>query len=464
MHVTLVNPPSPSGATESIHIPLGIGYLAAVLEKKGYTVDVIDCHVVKYTPIELEGEFIKRQPDVVGVTSTTLTYKPALETVKTAKEACPNCLTMVGGPHVSVMAEETLREYPEVDVVVRGEGEQTLLELADLVSMSDLGNLDGVAGITFRKNGQIVSSPDRPLIQDLDELPFPAYKYFPLSKYRLFGKLILPVITSRGCPHKCTVCLASKMFGNHFRARSPKNVVDELELLRDRCDADAFAFYDSMFTYDKKRVFEICEEIKNRNIGLPWDCQPAASQVSRELLAKMRDANCQLVYFGVESGCQTIMDAMNREATVEQNEKAIKWAKEVGLSVAISMVVGYPGETPDTLKQTLDFIRRVEADDAYLCVATPYPGTELRTLVESMGWKMSSDWNLYDTVTPVFENPVLGSGEIIKIREAFHNSLYSPYYVFRQSLKRNFYSRIMARIALNHLLWRMRTRLFRNYR
>jgi anaerobic magnesium-protoporphyrin IX monomethyl ester cyclase len=459
-NVTLVNPPYPSGAPESIFIPLGISYLAAVLENNGYAVDVIDCQVTKPTQRELEDKLIQLQPDVVGVTSATLTYKPALEIIKTAKEACPNCWTILGGPHVTVMHEQILSEQPEADIVVRGEGEQTMLELAHLLSKSNLTRarerLDEVAGITFRKNGKIVHTPDRPFIQNLDELPYPAHKHFQLSKYRIFGKTYLPIITSRGCPFQCTFCLVSRMCGRRFRARSPKNVVDELEWLRDTYGADAFAFYDDTFTVDRKRAREICEEMKNRNVDLPWDCRTRVDQVSKELLAKMRDANCQLVHFGVESGSQKILNAMKKGVTVEQNERAIMWAKEVGISVAISVVFGYPGETTDMLKQTLDFIEKTEPDYVYVCVAVPYPGTELYNLVKDLGWEMSTEWNHYNEETMVFKNPFLPPEEIMERRRTLYNHFFSPSYIFHKKLKRDFYSQIMARTALNHLLWRIK--------
>jgi radical SAM superfamily enzyme YgiQ (UPF0313 family) len=256
-HVTLVNPPSPSGAPPALFIPLGIGYIAAVLEKNQYEVNVIDCQALRPTRNQLKAELIKSHPDVVGVTSATLTYKPALEIVKTAKEALPNCLLILGGPHVTVLDEQTLNEAPEADIIVRGEGEQTMLELADLVSRSDLKNIQEVEGITFRRNDKIVRNKDRAFIQNLDELPHPAYEHFQLSKYKLSGKMYLPIITSRGCPFQCTFCLASRMCGKRFRTRSPKKVVDELEWLRDVHGADVFAFYDDTFTFDIKRAYEI---------------------------------------------------------------------------------------------------------------------------------------------------------------------------------------------------------------
>jgi radical SAM superfamily enzyme YgiQ (UPF0313 family) len=248
------------------------------------------------------------------------------------------------------------------------------------------------------------------------------------------------------------------MFGKAFRSRSPKNIVGELEWLRDEHGADAFTFYDDTFTLNKKRAIEICDEIKNRKIGLPWDCQTRVSTVSEELLDKMRDANCQQVFFGVESGCQTILDAVKKGTTVEQNERAIKLAKNSGLFVAVSVMIGYPGETKEMLQETIDLIRRAEPDDVYICVATPYPGTELRRVVEENGWEMSDDWGLYDTITPVFANPNLSAEGVRKLRTSFYNSFYSPKYVLRHLFKRNFYSRVMARTAVNHILWRLKNR------
>ena len=453
-HVTLVNPPYPQGAPQSIFIPLGIAYLAAVLENEGYGVNVIDCQVLKPTRRELESELIKYQPDVIGVTTSTLTYEPAVQIIKMAKEALPNSAALLGGPHVTVMDKETLDEVPEVDVVVRSEGEQTILELVGAVSKSQMKGLNEIAGITFRKDGKVVRTRDRPFIQNLDQLPFPAYKHFPLSKFRVFGKTYLPIITSRGCPFQCAFCLASRMCGKKFRARTPKNVVDELEWLRDTHRADAFAFYDDTFTFDETRARKICEELKNRNIDVPWDCRTRVDRISKELLVEMRSANCQLIHFGVESGSQKMLDAMKKGTTVEQNEKAITWAKEAGISVAISVVLGYPGETPDMLKQTFDFIGKTEPDYVYVCVAIPYPGTELYNLLKELGWKMSSEWNHYDEQTHVFKNPLLSSETIAETRNTFYNHFLSPSYVLRQTLKGTFYSRIMARTALNHLIWR----------
>jgi anaerobic magnesium-protoporphyrin IX monomethyl ester cyclase len=358
------------------------------------------------------------------------------------------------------MDKQILSQEPTVDIVVRGEGERTMAELAQ--HFPDSGDLDDIDGITFRNSGgQIVRTHDRAPIQNLDELPRPAYHYIPLTEYRIFGKTHMPIMASRGCQYQCSFCVSSQMFGATYRARSPRNVVDELEWLKNVHGANGVTFNDDTLTPDKKRIHEICDQIIERKINLPWGCQSRVDQISKEILAKMRKAQCNEVSFGIESGCQKILDAVKKKTSVEQNEQAIRWAKEEGLFVAVTALIGYPGETIDSAKQTIDLLRRVEPDDAWLCVATPYPGTELYSLLESMGWKMSADFDLYDTLNPVFENPLLPAEEIYKIRREFYNSLYSPRYVLRQTmrgyLKGNYYSQIMARTALNHMFWRIRS-------
>ena len=375
---------------------------------------------------------------------------------KISEEACPNATVVLGGPHATFMDKEILQEQQSVDVIVRGEGELSLLELTQkIISQESLSNVEG---LTFRKDGQIQQNAIRPYIQNLDELPFPAYKHFPLDKYRLFGKLFFPVITSRGCPFQCSFCTTSRTLGKQYRTRTPKNIGDELELLKNQYHADSFTFYDDTLTLDKQRIFAICDEIKNRKINIPWDCQTRVDQISEEILAKMKQTNCQQVFFGAESGCQDVLNWVKKRTTVAQNEAAIKMAKKAGLFVAISIIIGYPGETAEMRKETIDFLRRAEPDDVYLCIATPYPGTDLRVLVEQMGLKMSGDWEKYDTTTPVFENPLLPDAEALRIRKQFYDGFYSPKYALKHLFRQNFYSRVMARVALNHLIWRIKGR------
>ncbi len=453
--IALVNAPIMKGASwHQIYLPINLAYLAAVLENAGYEIKVIDCPALKINHDKLREELASFGPDLVGISSMTPTIVSAFLAARAAKEACPNTKVVIGGLHATFMGEQILNDEAAVDFVVRAEGEETLPEL--IQNMNDPKGLRNVKGITFRSNKQIVRNPDRPCIEDLDALPRPAYKYFPLDMYRLFGRRILPVVTSRGCPFTCSFCVTHKMYHNTFRMRSPKNVVDELEWLKNTFGAEAFSFYDDMLTYDKKRIYDICDDIKSRKINLPWDCQSRVNTISKEMVFKMAEAGCLEIFFGVETGSPQILKEMGKKTSIEQNEQAIKWAKEAGIFVAISVVIGYPGETKDTIKQTLDFIRKMKPDDAFLCVATPSPGSELYTIIQNKGWKMSPDWSLYDLSNPVFENPNLSPEDIKKIRTDFCNSFYSPLYVLRQSVKSNSYSRIMARAATNHLIWRAR--------
>jgi radical SAM superfamily enzyme YgiQ (UPF0313 family) len=452
--VALIIPPAAGmGQMWCPNLPIGLAYLAAVLEKAGCDLTVFDCPALGIDHKNLRTKLASFDPDVVGLTAVTPTIDSALLAARIAKEIRPNTPVILGGPHATFMDTQILNENPAVDIIVRGEGELTMLEL--LQNLSHSGDLQAVSGISFRKEEQVVRSPNRIYIENLDDLPRPAYHYFDLNKYRSFGHAVLPILTSRGCPFQCSYCVSSRMVGKDFRPRDPNRVVDELEWLRDTYSATAFSFYDDAFTYDTQRAIRICEEIKRRRIGVPWDCQTRVDRISKDVLVKMKEAGCQLVSFGAESGCQKILDSVNKKTTIELNEKAVKMAKKVGLSVAMSVIIGYPGETADTLGQTFNFIRRTKPDYVYLCLATPYPGTGFRKHLEDLGWAMSSEWGHYDMQAQVFENPLLNV-DLVKTRREFYNHFYSWSYILRQSLKGTFYSRNMARTALNDRVWRIR--------
>ncbi len=404
LKVALISPPPASQwAFVDYQYPLiGLAYVAAVLEKDGHQVMVIDCPPQHLTYKHIDQEISHFQPDIIGITSVTATFTSALKVAQNTKQVCPQALVVLGGPHVTIADDKFLLQHPEVDVVVKGEGEQTILALARYVSGQ--GNLNDITGIAFSKNGQLIRTVSRPCIQNLDELPYPAYHYFPLIKYRIFKKIGVPILTSRGCGSSCNFCLVPQIAGNSFRARTPANIVNELEYVKNKYKIDFVTFNDEIFTYDRKRVLDICSEIKQRKIKVPWDCQTRVNLVSKELLHAMKDANCQLINFGIESANQGILNAMTKGTTVQQNAVAIRMAKEAGLSVTVSLVLGYPGETDETIHQTIDFIRRTEPDDLYLFLATPFPSTQLRDAVGALGWKMSQDWNSYEMQTASFEN------------------------------------------------------------
>jgi len=458
-YVTLVNPPYPSGAHQHPpFIPLGIGYLAAVLEKNQYSVDVIDCQALKLTYDNFKDEISKRKPDVVGITSTTLTYKSALQIAKIAKETHPNCLTVIGGPHVTFWDENALKECPQLDVVARKEGENTLLEL---VQRMDAGkSYHDIAGITCRKDNQIIKNPDRPPIENLDELPFPAHHLFPLESLKKYGRVVFPVSTSRGCTFWCNFCSAVRMFGQKYRMRSPTNVVDELEFLHKTYGAEQFTFYDDAFSVDQTRVKKICEEIHNRNLKIKWDCETRVDMVTKELLQTMKDAGCIAVWFGVEAGSQKVIDAMGKGIKLEKTKNSFKIAREVGLMTVASVILGFPEETHESALETIKFVQEISPDDVGYYIATPYPGTPMYDYVKKMGWLKIDDFNKYDTATPIFETPLLTMKELREIREkAFQKFYLRPTYVVRMFSKGGMYGYSASRTALAHLRRAIKSKL-----
>ena len=429
-HVTLVNPAAPVGA--AMHMPfalLGLGYLAAVLEKNQYKVDVIDCQVLKLSFEDFRSEISKRQPDIVGVTSSTLTYQSALKLVKIAKEACPNCITAVGGSHVTFWDDKALEECPEIDMVVRREGENTLLELVQRIEAGK--SYHDVLGTTCRKDGKIVRNPDRPYIEDLDSLPFPARHLWPMERLREYED-ILYLATSRGCVYWCEFCTTVRMHGRKYRMRSPKNVVDELEFLHKTYGVSKFTFCDDAFTVDQARTEALCGEILNRGLKLEWNCGTRVDMLTKNLLVKMKEAGCVSVWFGVESGSQQVLDAMKKGITPELTMKVLGWVRELELKPVPNVILGFPGETKKSAWKTIKFIEKIAPDDVgFYNVATPFPGTPMYDLVKEKGWLRVTDFDKYDTTKPIFETPQLSMKVLGKLREgAFHHYYLRRAYFF----------------------------------
>jgi anaerobic magnesium-protoporphyrin IX monomethyl ester cyclase len=454
MQITLVNPPYPPDAHQHPpFIPLGLGYLAAVLEKNGYDVNVIDCQAINLTLRDVENELRKRQPDVVGLTSTTLTYKSALSILEVAKKALPNCLTVYGGCHATFWDEAALKECPQLDVIVRGEGETTILELVKKVEKGE--SFHSVVGTTCRKDKEIVKNPDRPHIEDLDSLPFPAFHLWPIEHFKKYGNIIFPVMTSRGCTFWCDFCSAVRMFGRKYRMRSPKKVVDELEFLYRKYGEKQYTFYDDTFTVSQTRTEEICNEILRRGLKIKWDCETRVDMVTKDLLQKMKDAGCIVVWFGVEAGSEQVITAMGKGISIQQTLNAFKWAKEVGLMTVASMILGFPGETRETAMESIKLLKRIKSDEIGVYIATPYPGTPMYDYVKKMGWIKITDFNKYDTATPIFETPTMSMKELRELHDEVHRRFYlRPTYIIRAFSKGGVYG---YSTTLTALAWLRRT-------
>ena len=459
MKITLVNPPYPPNAhSHPPFIPLGLAYLGAVAEQAGHSVTVIDCQGERLNYKSFRQRIAGVPSDVVGVTSTTLLYNSAKTIMEVAKEVHPNAINMIGGSHVSFWDENALKETKAFDLIVRKEGELTFLELLDRIQANK--GFEDVLGTTVRTKNGIQRNEDRPFLHDLDSLPSPAYHLLPLDSYHRMGKTIFPIVTSRGCVQWCDFCSTVRMFGRGYRVRSPKKVVDDMEMLHGKYGESQFTFYDDAFTINRNHTLEMCADIKARKLDVEWDCETRVDAVDKELLEKMRDAGCITIWFGVESGSEKILDKMHKKINREQVREAFKMAQKVGMMTIASAVIGFPGETEETAWETINFINSLNPDDIGCYIATPYPGTPMYEEVIKDGWLRVTDFNKYDTATPTFETPYLSMDRLREIKYKAHQKFYlRPRYVLKMMRKGGTYGRSGLKTSAAYALRAMRIKL-----
>ncbi len=383
---------------KSYEPPLGIAYLAAVLEKEGFHVEILDL-VKEDNPGLIAKEIKNRKPDIIGIGFETENRWIGFETIKIAKSVLPNALVVAGGVHVSLTAENTLRNIGELDVIIRGEGEETLLELCKAVEGKE--ELGKIKGLSFRKGKDIVHNPDRAPIENLDSLPFPAYHLLLLKQYLLWSKSICSVITSRGCPYKCAFCSISAFWGNRCRVRSIPNVLEEIGYLVDKYHIKRISFRDDTFTLDKARTIQFCQSLiaarKKKGWNFSWGCNIRCDWViSKDLLAIMKEAGCTEVGTGIESGVPRLLSEMKKSIDLEQARNIVRWCGELGLKIYCVFMIGLPSENEDDFKKTLRLMDELKKIP-YVRISAPsllriYPGTEIERLAYQQGI-LTSDFN-----------------------------------------------------------------------
>ena len=359
---------------------LGLAYIGAVLERAGHKVEIYDCTIgMPYA--ELMKKLNSYQPEIIGITGTTPASSSMFIVSEKIRKDLPDTIILVGGAHLNALPEETMK-HGCFDIGVLGEGEITVVEMIKHIKDHGLKNLNRIAGIVYREDNHIRMTKPRPLIKDLDQLPFPARHLLPpLSAYSptpasLRRRPLGVMITSRGCPSNCTFCDRA-IFGSTYRMRSAGNVLDEVEELINKYGAREIRFFDDCMTLNKRRIFEICDEFEKRKINIPWTCLTKVNAVTKEMLDRMKQVGCWQVLYGLESGDPRMLKLLNKGTTVEQNKKAIRWAKEVGLSVRGDFIVGTPGDTLGSMEKTLDFAVKMNLDYAHFNKFVPLPGTKL---------------------------------------------------------------------------------------
>ena len=406
MKILLVSPPSASAVKEVLGVsspPLGLAYIASLLESEGEDVRIIDSITENYTLEKIDKEMEKWGPDIVGVTSVTPTFYDAIKVAKIAK--MHGAITVLGGAHVTFMARETLEKYPFVDFVVRGEGEYTMLQLVHCIEKGEEPHK--ILGLSYRsRSGIVKENPPRPPIMNLDELPPPAYHLLPMDKYRFQGLKYATMITSRGCPFRCVFCASSRICGKKWRGLSPERVVDEMEYLINEYGVRDIEFLDDTFTFDKKRALQICDLIAKRGLDVRWICSSRVDIFDKELAQALKKSGCEIVYFGVESGSQRVLNAMKKGITLKQAIRAVKNAKEAGLKNVASFILGMPDETIDEANMTINFAIKLNPDYAQFTICTPFPGTELYEYAVRNNLLLTRDWSKYNTLTPVMKTKI----------------------------------------------------------
>lgn len=377
-----------------LRAPDWLAYATAVLEKEKFDVELYDFPALGWNKKKL-GILIKnKQPDFVVLDSTTPSIYSDIECAKIVKANSSAKVIMVG-PHVSAQAKETLLSAGGViDVGCVGEYDYTVRDV-----INNFRRLEEVAGIVYWNSGEVQETFPRALINNLDDLPFPAWKHLNLLSYFDGGKLYpyIDIISGRGCPNRCSFCLWPQvMHGTKYRFRGPCSVVDELEYdikLCPRVLNGEFFFEDDTFTVEKPRAMMICREILKRNLKITFSVNARADTADLEMFTMMKRAGCRLLLVGFESGVQAILNNVNKNITIEQSYKFMKSAKSAGLQVHGCFVIGLPGETEATAKKTIEFALSLGCDTVQFSGAVPFPGTDFFDTAVRHGWLKTRDWD-----------------------------------------------------------------------
>ncbi len=384
--------------------PLGLAYIAAVLREAGHNVILLDSENLVMTYDDISDLIKKEKPDVVGISSATVNFGNAVRIAGLAKQSAEP-VVVLGGNHATSLPEEVLGDHPEIDIVVIGEGEITMRELCDAMDSSGKVDYDSIQGLAFRKeDGQIIKSPPRPLIMDLDSLPLPARDLLPMKNYNVQIHLSsvrgikASMISSRGCPGQCAFCAIHLTMGRKTRVRSVESVVGEMEHLVYQYKAKYIQFYDDTFTINYQRVLDICNLIIKRKLKVKWFAHARVNTVDENLLRLMKRAGCAHVSFGIESGNQTILKTIKKGTTLEQARKAVSVCQRAGIKTLTTFMIGNPGETQETVRDTIDFAIELNPDIAVFSILVPLPGTEVYNKYRGVLFDTSLNWEDYRTL------------------------------------------------------------------
>lgn len=446
MQLTLINPPitpqerygSSIGASGGRHAPLGICYLAAFLEKNGIDVEIIDAEAEGLEYSNIISRIKKFKSDVVGITSTTVAFHRALELANKIKEYNSDIPIIIGGPHVTALPEYTI-SFDCFDVGVLREGEITTLELLKALDQgTDLKNIDGIVYKDSKKIAHFTKL--REYIPDLDILPFPARHLLKDIKLYLPQPMnyrntpVVSIITSRGCPNRCTFC-DRNVFGQRYREHSAEYVVAEIEHLIATYKIKEIVFVDDTFTINKKRVEKIMELMEERGISLDWTCMARVNTVTKSLLKKMKKSGCWHISYGIESGNQETLDLIKKGITLEQVKNAIKWSAHEGIRTKGYFIIGNPKDSLEIINETIDFAKSLPLTDVVVTINTPIPNTESFETASQYGKLDTHDWSKFSYWQPVFVPDGFDEESLISLQKKFYRDFYFRPSIFLKHLR-----------------------------
>lgn len=450
MKILLINPPHlntiascmPKILEEGLDFlpPLGLMYLAGYLKKhSNYQIKILDCQVEQLDYQKLKLKINQERPNIIGITAMTFTLVDVIKTAQLAKQNNQRIKVVLGGPHVNIYPNETMR-IKEIDFLVLGEGEKIFKNLLD--NINQIENLYQIKGIVFRDKDKIINTGEQELIKDLDSIPFPARDLLPYQKYFSVVSPRAPVttmFTSRGCPFKCLFCDRPHL-GKIFRARSAKNVVDEMTECQKMGIQEIF-IYDDTFGVNQQRVLDICLEIKKRGLNIAWDVRTRVDTIDEEVLKAMIEANCQRIHYGVEAGTQKILNVLRKEITLEQVKKAFKITKKVGIETVSYFMFGSPTETKEDIFQTIRFMKKLNPDYVHITITTPFPATDLykmaleEKIVTYDVWQEFTKNPKPDFVPPIWEKELSRKELFSLLKKAYRSFYLRPNYILKKILQ-----------------------------
>lgn len=437
-----------TGAWTSVWAPVSLAVSAAVLREQGFQVMIADCSVEDIDWAGLARVVSSFHPTLVVISTGTPSIDSDLGVASLAKMAVPGVHTLAIGIHPSALPDQCFEMEENLDLLVRGEPEFTLRDTA--IALSNGSGLEGIAGLSFRSHdGAVVHNKKRPFIKNLDKLPFPAWDLVDLDLYRMpfSGKRLLLVQTARGCPYGCTFCANKAYYGAPLRKRSPRRVVDEMTAAVEEFGVNEFLFWSESFTTDQDYAIETAEEIMRRGLDVSWVCNSRVDTVSPKLLRTIKQAGCWMIGFGIESGSQEVLDRVHKGTTLAQAVQAVRMSHETGLEVTGHCVLGFPGETETTMRQTIEFAKFLRLDYAQFYCAVAFPGSKLYDSCVKNGWIDNSDWRYFEQSFSVLTTPQLSSHQVMEARERAYREFYRQPYLVANVVKKIRSGRDVANFA-----------------